>query len=329
MEAVTSGLIPAVESPNGELGTWATEFIQLAEVAASLALTSFVPDSLRVFDRGQPNAGATAAQVTAAMMTGRELGFKPMASLGQFAVIQGRPALSALGLRALVQQRGHQIRVVEQTNTRAIVEGKRADDTEWQRVTWTMDDARSRGLAGRDNWKKMPRNMMVARATSEVARLIAADAILGVAYSVEELEDSDVDQGAEEPVPVTSGLPATRSLRRRRVPKPTLVSASAPLAEAEAEGDEPPLDDAVDAQDASDAITPQQMKALQAGFKELGLERPARLAFVTAVIERDVRSAKDLSTAEASQVLAEIGRTKALRDEADPDPEEQEVLPLD
>jgi hypothetical protein len=145
----------------------------------------------------------------------------------------------------------------------------------------------------------------------------------------EELEDSDVDQGVEEPVPVTSGLPATRSLRRRRAPEPALVSASAPNVETEPGGDEPPLDDELER--AADAITPQQMKALQAGFKDLGLERPARLAFSSAVIEREVASAKDLSAAEASQVLNEIGRTKALRDEADPDPEQgvEEEPPLD
>ena len=102
------------------LPRWAEEFAVVAQVAAQLARTPFVPQSLR--DR---DAGVTAANVAAAILTGQELAMSPMAALRAIVVIQGTPALTALGLRALVQSAGHGIWVTEATKTRAVVEGLR------------------------------------------------------------------------------------------------------------------------------------------------------------------------------------------------------------
>jgi hypothetical protein len=55
---------------------------------------------------------------------------------------------------------------------------------------WTIDRAQKLGLTGKDNWKKQPESMLIARATSEVCRRIAADALLGLPYSVEEIADT-------------------------------------------------------------------------------------------------------------------------------------------
>jgi hypothetical protein len=50
-----------------------------------------------------------------------------------------------------------------------------------------MDDAKRANLAGKGNWKSYPRQMLAARATSEIARLLFADLLHGLSYTPEEV----------------------------------------------------------------------------------------------------------------------------------------------
>src|SRR3954463_3740558 len=131
--------VPAVrELPS--LGRWIDDARMLSPIAESLARTAFVPKEFA----GKP------AEIVAAILAGAEVGMGPMASLRAIAVINGRPSLSALALRALVQSAGHQIRVRESTASRCIVDGRRAGDDEWQTSTWTTERAKTAGLLARD-----------------------------------------------------------------------------------------------------------------------------------------------------------------------------------
>lgn len=234
------------------LAVWADSARKAASVAVSLAKTPFVPQSLR--DR---DAGVTAANITAAILTGQEIGIQPMAALRSIDVIQGTPAMRAIALRALVQSKGHEVWVVEQNATRAIVAGKRHGSDKEQKSTWTMDRARALGLVGKDNWKKQPEAMLVARATSELCRLIAADVILGIPYSVEELEDGP-DEASSEPT-----VARKRTAQRR-----------APLPAAEVVTPEPSLDEPVIEMDEADKQAQAEWEASQRPAGELFPEPP-------------------------------------------------------
>jgi hypothetical protein len=150
-------------------------------LATRIAGTEFVPAALR----GKPEA------VLAAILTGHELGIPPMQSLAKIHVVDGRPAMAAELMRALILREGHEIWVEEATTTRCTIVGKRAGSTHESRVTWTLDDAKRAGLDGKKNWRTYPGDMLLARATSKLARLLFADVIAGVSYSVEELTDGD------------------------------------------------------------------------------------------------------------------------------------------
>src|SRR3954468_12047402 len=117
--AVTMAKFDEALAPVG-LGVWAAELNAAAQLAASLALTAFVPASLRVVNTrtGEVDAEATTATVTAALLTGREVGLSPMAALRSIDIVQGTPALRAHALRGLVLSRGHDMWLVESTNTR-------------------------------------------------------------------------------------------------------------------------------------------------------------------------------------------------------------------
>lgn len=259
------------------LAEWAQSASAAYEVARRLVGTSFCPAAYR----GKPE------EATAAILSGLEIGLSPMAALRAFDVIQGQAAPRAITLRAVAQSYGHDIVLVESTATRCRMKGRRNGSGAWQEITWTMDRARDLGLTSKEGWKKQPQAMLLARATSEIARLIAADAILGIGYSAEEVADGAV----EETTLVTTGPEATPGRRRMSRPKP------APEPE--------PVDDEGIPDDDEDEplITPPQMKMMQALFHECGITtREDKLSFV-AEQGIEVDSATKLSVEQASVVI--------------------------
>jgi hypothetical protein len=148
-------------------------------LAERISGTEFVPTQLR----RRPEA------VLAALLSGAERGLGPMESLRLINVIEGRPGLSAEGMRALVLAAGHEIDIVDNTATKATVIGRRAGTEKWTvPFTWTLDRARRARLANKDNWTKYPEAMLLARATSDLCKAIFADVTAGLAVT-EEIAD--------------------------------------------------------------------------------------------------------------------------------------------
>nr|BFD90678.1 hypothetical protein KitaXyl93_20380 [Kitasatospora sp. Xyl93] len=186
--------VATVVEPPAEsvLMAWAREAQQAERIATNLANTSFVPASLR----GKP------AEITAAILAGIELGLQPMATLRSMDVIQGTPALRAHAMRGLVQSHGHEVELVESTPQICRMRGRRLGADGWQEVTWTIERAQQLGLTGKDQWKKQPGTMLIARATGEICRLIASDVLYAMPYASEELR-SDVAEAVVQSARVT------------------------------------------------------------------------------------------------------------------------------
>lgn len=175
--AVPTGTEPAT----AQLVQWAQAADAAGRFAEVVCNTSAVPQAYR----GKP------AEAAAAILAGAEVGLSPMASLRAFDSIQGTPAPKAITLRAIVQGLGHQIRILKSTDTEAVVVGLRKGDLDdaWQQSTWTIHRAQQMGLTSKSQWKQQPAAMLVARATAEVCRWIASDAIMGMPYTAEEIRD--------------------------------------------------------------------------------------------------------------------------------------------
>jgi hypothetical protein len=282
------------------LAEWAQAAQAAHEVATSLVQTSFVPEAFR----------GKAHEATAAILAGAEIGLDPMASLRSFDVIQGTAAPRANTLRAVVQAAGHEIRVVESTATRAVVEGRRRGSADWQRSVWTIERAKQLGLTGKKNWQAQPGAMLVARATSEIARWIASDAILGIPYSAEELDD-DGELSAVEPV--TEVRPARRTAQRRTATPPA-ASTPAP---------EPELDEPADlVPEGLEPITGPQQKKLHALLNERGLgDRENGLRALSEILDREITTSKELSKQEAMRVIDVLEQQAAETVEPDFDDE--------
>jgi len=290
--SVYGNTTPAVVQQQGHMQTqavqrladWAASAIAAHEVADSLVQTSFVPEAFK----------NKAHEATAAILAGAEVGLSPMASLRSFDIIGGTAAPRAITLRAIVQSQGHQVWIKESTATRAVACGQRRGSNVVETSTWTLDRAKSLGLTNKQNWKSQPQAMLVARATSEVCRLVAADAILGIGYTVEELTD---EGGAPAPAQAGDTQPATRKMSRKKSAEP------APEPEPE-------------------PITDAQITKLHASFGDLGiLDREAKLAYASKVLDHPIDSSRDLTKAEAMRVIdaLEADITAAVPSLAEPE----------
>lgn len=283
---------------------WARQIADVAKLADYIAQTDFVPGSYR----GQP------AAVAAAILAGREIGVGPMTALQHMHVIDGRPAMSAQLMRALVLAAGHTLRVTESTTTRCVLVGARRGGVE-QAVTWTMDDAKRANVAGRPSWSRYPRQMLLARATGELCRAIFPDIIGGLAYTFEEADEIDAPD-----VPAVEAAAPTKTVRRTRktasktamtIPgykAPPTVTVQTEAPPPPFEDDTPPPDQTGEARSGGGGIeplTPEQRALLMAEFTRIGRMEPRSLRLRTAsgLVGRKLDSMAQLTRQEASTLI--------------------------
>jgi hypothetical protein len=311
--------------------------LAVAEPAARLieqiVRTNFVPAAYR----GKP------AEALACVLTGDMLGLHPLVALREIDVIQGTPAYSAKMQRALVQRAGHRMWLEESTALTCTMAGHRRDDAEHvQRVTWTIDRAQKLNLTGKQNWRQQPTAMLIARCTGELARLLAADELLGLAYNADEVRDGTAsDEEVVDAVPadvVTEApegtAPAPKPQNRRSIAKKAAgkAPAAAPAPKPRAAN---PVDDfdeidgvaagpttpppAAAPSDDGDDLAKRRAQMLSIRIREtLGeVDRDARLRFVSASLGEPITTTKALSSEQVDRVLVDLDQMKAGRLEWD------------
>lgn len=151
--------------------------------------------------------------VLVAVQTGAELGLKPMQSLQGISVINGRPGVWGDAMWALIlshpeYEDSHE----EKLDTQCTVTLKRKNKSAVI-VTFTMEDAKKAGLAGKQGpWQTAPKRMLQMRARAFAARDLFADALKGI-KSIEELRDYPADP-IERDITPASEAPATIAAAR-------------------------------------------------------------------------------------------------------------------
>jgi len=271
------------------------------KTAQKIANTPFVPSAFR----GKPEA------VFAAILYGEELGIGPMQSLNSIHVIEGKPGMSPELMRGLVARAGHRIDVKEASAERVTLWGKRADNESEATVSWTMDDARLAGLAGRGAWKTYPRAMLLARATSELCRMIFADVVAGLSYTQEELASISGqvwDEVPADPLGAPQVAIAATPVEPEPAP-PQKMTVEEVAAEFDAE-----IIDAVIVDDSPKTVgqiaTVAQIGKIRALMREWGLDKPGLLAIIEVASGQQVKTVSHLSKSDASKVIDYLNNNK-------------------
>lgn len=184
------------------------EFLELAQM---LATSQLLPQHLQK----RPE------NVIAIGIAARSIDVPLWQAIQGMQVINGKVGMSADLHRALILREGHTFRVMESTEKVAHVVGIRADDPERfeHHATFTIADAMTAGIANGVSWKKYPKAMLVARATTLLARNAFSDVIAGMSYTPEEL-GAEVDEDGTVIPTIRKTADAHRPVEREKVTTP-------------------------------------------------------------------------------------------------------------
>jgi hypothetical protein len=136
------------------------------------------------------------------MLAAREFGIGPAQALnGGLHIIEGKVELSARIMSALIRRAKHTLKILEDTDKKCVIYGRRADTGEEHTVTYTIEMAQTAGLIkDKGGWKKVPDDMLFARAMSKLARRLFSD-VIGIGYVEGEISDPGANNEVLEVLP--------------------------------------------------------------------------------------------------------------------------------
>lgn len=281
----------------------ANEMATANRIANAIANSTFVPSHFR----------GKADECTVAMLYGATIGLDPMTSVQQIYVISGKPALYARAMVAIVLAAGHEIWVEEEKDGSVTVAGKRKGSENIQRVTWTAAMAERAGYTSNRKYQTDPQSMLYARASGDLARRLAPDALLGMAYNVEEM----TLVGDERPARTQATTSAKDRVRAAIASPQTPDSAGA---SADPAPEAPPAAPPAESADTTPKITSAQSKKLHATYRDLGItERPDRLAFASRFLGRQISTSCEITKDEATRLIEAAAADVAAARTADED----------
>lgn len=145
---------------------------EMFRYARFLAMSELVPKALR----GKPY------DVLLVLLKAHDIGLRPIQAVGSVHVVDGKAELSAQLMVALVRKSGlcEYWQLIESTAEGCTYETLRKGDPAPVRMTYTIQDATTAGLAGKDNWRRMPKIMLRRRCQSELAREVYPEIVLGM-----------------------------------------------------------------------------------------------------------------------------------------------------
>lgn len=207
--------MPALAGGGNVMAIVPQTFEETFRVAKAVYLGGLAPAALI----GKLEGDAAISAVTVAIMSGAELGLKPMVALRSFTVINGKPALYGDGLINVVRQSGKVAYLRTGCDTRdgqmvGWCEAKRNDTDEEKRVEFSQEDAIRAGLwqteaivtkwnkwdkkneqkPNDSPWWRFPQRMLAWRAAGYCLRELFGDVLGGIRDEYEAREIADAEE---------------------------------------------------------------------------------------------------------------------------------------
>ena len=192
------------------------EFQTLKEIASMAVKSGLLPTSIK-----------SSEQAVIIALKGRELGIPPMVAFAHISVINGKPCISAELMLSQIYQKvpSASINFIKNDNESCVIEAirKNCKPSTW---SFTIEDAKSAQLLGKQVWKQYPAAMLRARAISAMARAVFPDALNGVSYTPEEMgaEIEIDDNGTEVIKDVTPAGDETKTKHNVAMTSPSPVT---------------------------------------------------------------------------------------------------------
>lgn len=227
---------PAVQTAGMvQLEEWAAELGYAHKIAQAMAHSNFLPKSLREKGRGVVKPIEEMANDAAVViLAGKSVGLDPLQSVQNIFPVHGQPSMYARTMGALVVSQGHGVRRVSATEDAVTYAVRRKGDDTWQEFTWTIQRAQKAGYTSNSKYGSDPIAMLGAKALAEACRTVFPDVLLGMAYSVEDMELEDM---GEAPAPAAPAAATTitrkpKAQAAERPARPAPAPAPAPAADA-------------------------------------------------------------------------------------------------
>ena len=132
--------------------------------------------------------------ILAAVLTGKEYGLGPMASLSHIVIVDGRASISAELATRLIREAGHRIEIVEHSDRICTLRGVRTDTGDEMTVSFSIEDAARAGLVSIEDgtprarsrkgrplpWETYTDDLLWARAITRLHKRLFADLPAGV-----------------------------------------------------------------------------------------------------------------------------------------------------
>lgn len=209
-----SSHVPALSGGGNVLAIVPQTFEETMRIARAVCASGLAPAALI----GRLTGDDAAAAVAVAIMSGAELGLKPMVSLRSFTVINGKPALYGDGLINVVRMSGKVAYLrtgCEERGGKMIgfCEAKRLDTGEDKRVEFSQADAERAGLwqtkavvtkwnkwdkkneekPNDSPWYRFPQRMLAWRAAGYCLRELFGDVLGGIRDEFEAREIAETE----------------------------------------------------------------------------------------------------------------------------------------
>ncbi len=143
-----------------------------------------------------PNAKTPAAAFSI-IQYGKELGIPPVTSLQNIYIVNGKLGVSTQLFASKVESEGVETRIIEETGSKCSIEFTRGNKKYIS--TFTMEDAKTAELIGKDNWRHHPKDMLYWSAYRKGARKVAPNATMNL-YTPDELENLEPEELKGKPV---------------------------------------------------------------------------------------------------------------------------------